>query len=143
VPGTCVWPEVSPDGRHVSYGVATGSGRSEIRVARVADGKVEPFQIVLPGIGVGGGRTRWLADGSIAFNYYTRRDRPGVFAARFEPGAPAPTTWRTLVQLPPAALPESFGISPDGTRLTLAASYRSYALMTSENLPGIAPRRRG
>jgi eukaryotic-like serine/threonine-protein kinase len=141
VPGTCVWPEVSPDGRYFSYAQVAGAGRSEIHVARIADGGIEPFTIVLQGV-ANGGRTRWMRDGSIAFNY-APAGRSGVFAVRFEPGQPAPATWRTLVELPAGALAESFGVSPDGTRLVLATSYRSYALMTSEGLPGIEPRRRG
>jgi serine/threonine protein kinase len=142
VPGTCVWPEVSPDGRHVSYCIVAGAGRWEIHVARIADGALEPFLVLLQGTVANGGRTRWMPDGWIAFNY-TPTGRSGVFATRFEPGEPASATWRTLVELPAGALPESFGISPDGKRLTLAASYRSFALMTSDNLPGIEPRRKG
>jgi len=144
VAGTCLWPEVSPDGLHVSFARVSGSGQVEIRVARVADGHIEPFHIVLNVGEVIGGRTRWLPDGSLAFNY-GGLDRPGIYVQRFEPGTEvvARSTWRPLVGLPPGTLPESFAVSPDGSRVTLAASIRSFALMSSENLPGIVPPRRG
>jgi Tol biopolymer transport system component len=144
VAGTCSWPEVSPDGRHVSFTRVATRGQIEVRVARVDDGQVEPFQIVLNAGEVVGGRTRWMPDGSLAFNFGTG-ERPGIFAVPFGPGTVVvePSTWRPLVVLAPGTLPESFAVSPDGSHLTLAASYRSFSLMSSENLPGILPPRRG
>jgi hypothetical protein len=47
------------------------------------------------------------------------------------------------VVLPPGALAETFGIAPGGRHLILAASHRAFALMSSENIPGLEPPRRG
>jgi Tol biopolymer transport system component len=144
VEGTYSWPEVSPDGRHASYAQLTSSGRVEVRVVRIADGQVEPFTIGLSGGGGEGtaGRTRWLPDGRIAFNW-NAPGRAGIYAQEFRPGVDTTSTRRPLVLLGDGAMAETFGISPDGSRVVVAVSHRNYSIMSAEGLPGVEPPRRG
>ncbi len=138
VPGTCAWPEVSPDGRHVAFTVPLGTGLAAIRVARVEDGVLEPFEISISSVEVANGRGRWMPDGRwIAFTWNTG-GRPGVYAQEFRPGVDTLATRRELVGLVPGTLAESFGVSPDGTRIAMAASHRALALMSAENIAGLA-----
>jgi TolB protein len=142
VRGTCAWPEVSPDGRYVSYARLTGAALAEVRVVRVEDGQEMPIDIRIEAASTPNGRNRWLPDGSaIAFNWQ-KPGAPGIYVQDFRPGSDTSASRRTLVQLDPQTSAESFGISPDGSRLTLAGTYRTFNLMTADGVADLIPPRR-
>jgi hypothetical protein len=53
------------------------------------------------------------------------------------PGRDTGATRRTLLQGSPDALPESFGISPDGSRIVVAVAQTRSELMMISGLPGV------
>jgi Tol biopolymer transport system component len=139
VPGSPALPEVSPDGRYVSYVTTPRSGLNVVRVARVENGEVLPFEILLPGGDLNNGRSRWMPDGrAIAFNW-TLGSVSGIFVQDFLPGEDTSSTRRPLVRFGPGQLAESFAISPDGKRITVGVLDRTWSLMSAENLPGVTP----
>jgi serine/threonine protein kinase/Tol biopolymer transport system component len=142
VAGTCAWPEVSPDGRFAAFTVVIGASVTLVKVAQIDDGQPVPFEIQIESGDNPNGRSRWMPDGhSIAFNWQ-RQTKPGIYAQDFRPGSDTSTSRRALLELEPGVAPESFGISPDGTRLTLSSSFRSFSLMSVENIADLpAPRR--
>jgi eukaryotic-like serine/threonine-protein kinase len=142
VDGVCAWPEVSPDGHYASFAVPTGSGATTIRVVRIDDGTLVPFTIELGGSEVPNGRTRWMPDGHTLAFTWNSVGRIGVYAQEFRPEGQTETSRRPLIQLDPAGIAETFGIAPDGSRLTLAATYRAFSLLSIENVAGVEPQRR-
>jgi eukaryotic-like serine/threonine-protein kinase len=148
VAGPIVWPEVSPDGRYVSYVTNVVEARS-IQVARLEDGAALPFSIRVRSprtIGTNNslGRSRWLADGSgIAFIGQDERGVWGVFAQGFTPGADTSHTRRALGGFDPEAAAESFGLSRDGQRLIVAGWEQTFGIMLADGLSGVeVPARR-
>lgn len=131
VTGDDVIPEVSPDGR---YAVYIGAANSPLQVVRIDDGAVVAFSIR------NAFRPRWMLDGrTIAFVGPDEKGEPGVFAQDFVPGQDTTRTRRALAGFDPEAPTESFGISPDGSRITLGSQESRYSLMLAERVPGIAP----
>ena len=147
VPGNAQLPEVSPDGRDVAFVADLGSERSALRVARVADGSLLPFQVPLPPWIPAGdvdvGRCRWLPDGhAIAFIGQEPDGTFGVYLQELPPARGRTLRPRLLASEPDVAV-ESFGISPDGMSMTVAYLEQVSNLMTADNVPGIArPARR-
>jgi len=142
VSGTCQWPEVSPDGRHVSYAIPLGRDLSVIRVVSIEDGTVVPFELSLTGGASSNGRHRWMPDGRAIVFSWTTGNRTGVYAQDFTPGADTMDSRRELVPLDLPSLPESFGVSPDGARITVAVATGFWSLMTASDLDDIEPPRR-
>jgi Tol biopolymer transport system component len=139
VSGSAGLPEVSPDGRYVSYMKTRRAGLSVAHVARVEDGEVLPFEILLPGAELGNGRTRWMPDGrAIAFSWAVG-SVSGIYVQDFVPGEETSSTRRPLIEFGPGRWAESFAISPDGKRITVAVLERSWSLMLAENVPGVMP----
>ncbi len=139
VPGTVAWPEVSPDGRFASYCTTPASGVRVIRVARVEDGTVLPFEITLEGTQGSNGRSRWMPDSrAIAFNWSTS-ERGGIYAQDFAENGDTSATRRPLAEFDLDVLPESFGISPDGARLTVAVVSGSIAIVSARDIPNLDP----
>lgn len=140
VEGTLIWPQVSPDGRYVSYAIVLSKSLTAVRVAQIEDGQ-QVFEIRLEAFEFPNGRSRWLPDGSvIAFNWQAP-GAPGIYAQDFIPGSDTKNTRRPLVQLEPTATAESFGISPDGLRLTLASIHRTLNIIAFEGVDLPAPAR--
>lgn len=140
-------PETSPDGQYVLYRDARADPYAYIRVIRLADRKVLPFLVrvrytsrhedLMTG---SGGRSRWMPDGrSIAFLDLNENGVQGVFVQDFDPGRDTSATRRPLTGFDFEAPTESFGISADGSRITIAGLEASSSLMIADNVPDIAP----
>ncbi len=139
VSGTTAWPEVSPDGRHALFTVLRPSG-NVVRVVRLADGQVLPFEIAARG---GGGRARWMPDGrAIAYVDRDQQERTGVFAQDFAPGRDTSGTRRPLAGLTYDLEAESFAVSPDGAKIVVAMLEFSSNLLIAEGVPEVEPARR-
>jgi Tol biopolymer transport system component len=141
-------PEVAPDGRHALY-VETSSDQrfAVIHVVRIEDGVDLPFEIRLASrqavVGITLGRARWMPDGkAIAFTAPDETGASGVFVQDFDPGKDTVATRRRLGGFLGDQIAESFGISPDGTRITVAYSEAISNLQLVEGLPGVLPSRR-
>jgi Tol biopolymer transport system component len=147
VGGAFLQPEVSPDGRYAAYLFQEYDKlRTSISVVEVETGKVLPFQIeVRMPSGAGDiiyGRVRWLPDGSgLAYVGLDDEDRSGIYAQDFVPGKDTSDTRRVLAGFSPDFISESFGISPDGRRLTLATLEFTNRLMLVDGVSGIEPPR--
>jgi Tol biopolymer transport system component len=114
--------------------VHIGAADSPLQVVRIDDGVVVAFSIR------NAFRPRWMLDGrAIAFVGLDEKGEPGVFAQDFIPGQDTTRTRRALAGFDPEAPTESFGISPDGSRITLGNQEFRYSLMLAERVPGIAP----
>jgi Tol biopolymer transport system component len=139
--------EVSPDGRLATFlWIDPSSSTDTIAVVEIATGTRVPFQIKAPyrlgprGARVLMGRSRWLPDGkSIAFIGEDENGRTGVYVQDFAPGKDTSSTRRKLAGFSPEYVSESFGISPDGRRLTLATLTQFGSLMLAEGVPGVEP----
>jgi Tol biopolymer transport system component len=138
VPGTIVWPEVSPDGRFVAYRSgaydwpAGGAHLVSMRIARVADGEVLPFEVRLHD-GLSAGRSRWMPDGrAIAFIGADESGLNGVFVQDFDPASDTTATRRRLAAFDSAAITESFSIDPSARRVAVGATEVVSSLMLAE-----------
>jgi serine/threonine protein kinase len=142
VAGETHTPEVSPDGRFAAFRVDVPGNRLVLRVARVSDG-VPVFETPLPPGPGGSGRPRWLPDGSaLVFTASDQEARLGIFIQDFRPGEDTLKSRRILAPSDPDSPLGSFGISPDGSRITISFGEPYTALMLAEGVPGIEPPRR-
>ncbi len=144
VPGNYAYPEVSPDGRYVVYAADYLTGRVSLRVAETATGARVPFEIRIgvptgkPGLALG--RARWMpGGGAIAFIGQDEKGVNGVYVQDFVPDKDTAATRRPLAGFDPERTTESFGISPDGARLTIASWEQLFSLMLAERVPGVLP----
>jgi Tol biopolymer transport system component/DNA-binding winged helix-turn-helix (wHTH) protein len=144
--GAAIWPEVSPDGQYVAFRNAPydfpspATGRVTLRVVRVADGGDTGFEIQLKD-GLSAGRSRWMTGGrAIAFISRDDRGVNGVFVQDFEPGRDTATSRRSLAGFDPTGAAESFGISPDGSRITIATRQQLSNLVIADRVTGIRKR---
>ncbi|HXT22955.1 MAG TPA: protein kinase, partial [Thermoanaerobaculia bacterium] len=118
VPGNTRLPEVSPDGKYVLYLTDIRLDRLSVRVARLDGSGVLPFVISLPSEG---GRAKWLPDGTgIAFNAPTANGRLAVHVQPFAPRGDTTAQRRVLAGQDIDRSANSFGFSPDGTRVCIA-----------------------
>jgi len=115
-----------------------------LRVAEVSTGSLVPLEIRIgvaagkPGLALG--RARWMPDGrAIAFIGQDEKGVNGVFVQDFTPGRDTARTRRPLAGFDPERTTESFGISPDGARVTIASWEQLFSLMMAERVPGVAP----
>jgi Tol biopolymer transport system component len=134
VAGNTVHPEISPDGAYVICHLPNVAAH----VVRLADGKVLPFTFALHSGQVG--RSRWFPDGkSVAFVGMNEAHQVGVFAQEFSTvSADTSATRRPIAGFDPSLPTESFGISPDGSRIVLSEVDPSNDILIAEGLRGIA-----
>ncbi|HEU5251287.1 MAG TPA: hypothetical protein VFW15_14970, partial [Thermoanaerobaculia bacterium] len=146
VTGTTVIPEVSPDGRYASYRSTIRIDRFDVSVARISDGAVThlaTLQALPQNIANSLGRTRWMPDGkSVAYIGQNEKAAYGVYLQDFVPGKDTSGTRRSIAGFDPELSVESFGISPDGTQITLAGWQQVFSLMVAERVPGVESARR-
>ncbi|MEE8367356.1 MAG: protein kinase [Thermoanaerobaculia bacterium] len=134
-------PEVSPDGRHIVFSTQITSSTVLLEVVRIEDGAKVPFRISCEGDAatrytITLGRARWLPDGKgIAF--VCGDGGLGIYRQDFRPGTDTRATRRVLVSGDDASAPESFGISPDGRRITVAEIEILRRIETIANLYGV------
>ncbi|HJW15216.1 MAG TPA: protein kinase, partial [Thermoanaerobaculia bacterium] len=143
VAGTTAHPEVSPDGQYVLYLTGIQNQQETLRVARVADGRPAPFDIRIPIRRPGAiriGRARWRPDGrAIVFVGQDENGVYGLFAQDFVPGKDTSSTRRPVGGFDKQTETESFGISPDGSRIVLASWERLLSIVAADGVPGISP----
>jgi serine/threonine protein kinase len=143
--GGAALPEISPDGRQLSY-VLNGTGLKglTIRVVSLEDGSPVPFTIPVETSSATpaavAGRHRWLPGGrALAFIAPDEAGRSGLFTQDFTPGKDTSSTRRKLAGFDPDLVTESFAISPLDSHPILAMGEQSRNLMIAEGVPGITP----
>ena len=113
-----------------------------MKVVRIGDGSAVPFEIQVPiaRAALGVERLRWMPDGrAIAFIGQDENGVNGVFVQDFVPGKDTIRTRRPLGGFDPDMLTETFGISPDGSRMTISSLEQNFSVMMAERVPGISP----
>ena len=139
VSGLNIHPEVSPDGQYVLYHTeAIGNG--QFHIGRTADGQQVIPPIPLRAAGrltalISPGRGRWSRNGG-AFVFVAIDDngRSGLYEQTFAPGKDTSATRRLLKGSEASLSVESFGISPDGKRVTISYVEDQYSIMRLEGL---------
>ena len=135
VAGPTLVPDVSPDGQYCLYIPNLQGKPYQVKVIRLADGGAVPFEIrseVFP-------RSRWMPDGkAIAFIGQNEKGVRGVYAQDFAPGQDTTNTRRVLGGFEAESTAESFGISPDGTRIAIASREQLSSLMVAERLRAVS-----
>ncbi len=133
--------DVSPDGRWAAALVTDVANlRQILRFVEIESGRLVPFQLDVPSprIDVLLGRPRWTPDSrSIAYLALDEQGKTAIFEAPFDPTGRAPATHVKIAAPPAGAVLESYGLSPDGTRIALACARLSKHLVLAENVPGI------
>ena len=131
-------PEISPNGKFLAYLEDNGGYLAFVRVLEFDSGRRLPFQIRVQASkhsAVVLGRVRWMPDGkSLAFLGQDERGVHGVFVQDFVPGADTSASRRQLGGFDPQNSAESFGISPDGQFITIAAWEQFFSIMVTEDL---------
>src|SRR5262249_4648210 len=131
-------PEVSPDGQYALYVFNATTTSNEIRVVRIADGGAVPFTIRCPiykQIGFTG-RARWMPDGkSIVFLAQDENGENGIYSQAFVPSQDTASTKRLLYTPDPDAAILTFGISPDGKRITSSNWEQVGSLILADHVP--------
>ena len=136
--GSTLVPDVSPDGQYCLY--INSQGKTyQVNVIRVADGAPVAFQIlsdIFP-------RSRWMPGGkAVAFLGQNEKGVRGIYAQDFAAGQDTANTRRPLGGFDAESTAESFGISPDGSRMVIASREQLSSLMMAERVPGVSPPRR-
>ncbi len=142
VKGDTQWPEISPDGKYVLY-TQTLPGVRSIRVATLEAGAAMPFHIDLPFTpgksDASLGKAKWMPQGhAIAFIGEAGDGASGVYSQPFANGAEARGARTRLTSFDSRRAVQSFAVSPDGTRVTIASWELGSGLVQALNVPGAA-----
>jgi serine/threonine protein kinase/Tol biopolymer transport system component len=138
-------PDTSPDGKHViSFAISSSVADVSVTTVRTEDGKPDDYRADIPQGGfsftrITVGRGRWMPDGKSIL--ILTRDPQGRFVIDrfpFAAGAGRVTGTPFVSPFDSSVAFESFGVSPDGRKITVAAVARTNSLMVATNLPGIA-----
>ncbi len=143
MPGLVGVPDLSPDGRFVAFIQQAGGGVA-LRVARLEDGRPTACFVRLPPeafVKIGAlGRARWLPGGrAIAFLGLDEHGNTGVYRQDFDPDRDTGASRRKLAGFDPDFMIETFAISIDGKRMTLAGSEQISSVLIAEPIAGIEP----
>jgi len=137
--------DVSSDGRY-AYWVEQDrlNLRNILRFVEVSSGRVLPTTIeiryTLGASPVTWGRAHWARDGrSIFYLGENEQGLSGIYAQEFAPEHDTASTRRAVAGFSPEYVTESFGISPDGTLLTLSTGQESAAIMVAEDVRDAVP----
>ncbi len=151
VPGPVILPEISPDGRVVSFVTVSGpdgttsvagGANSTISAVRLEDGAPVPFEAGVTGAISNRGRHRWSPDGrTLVYLTADRKETFGLMAQAFVPGRDTAATRRPVAGFSADSLTESFGFSPDGSRMTISEFQVATGLLLAEGVDGIVARR--
>jgi serine/threonine protein kinase len=130
--------ELSPDSRYIAFIEDKNSSLVFVKVIELETGAPVPFQIRIEAVKETAallGRVRWMPDGkALAFLGQDEHGIDGVFAQDFVPGLDTSKTRRPLGGFDPDNSVESFGISPDGQFLTVAAWEQFFSIMETQDL---------
>ena len=84
------------------------------------------------------GRPRWMPGGrQLVYTGSDDSGARGLWIQDFDPEGDTTATRRPLMEFLFDEVPESFGISSDGTRLIYSASDREDSLMLAEGVTGV------
>ncbi|HET9794139.1 MAG TPA: protein kinase [Thermoanaerobaculia bacterium] len=136
---TIAYPETSPDGAYVAYRVNDDPARCSVHVCRLSDGKPTPFlarlEIRKGYASTSVGRVRWTPDGkTVVFVGQDEHGAYGLYRQDFDPARDTSETLRPFGAFDPEVANESFGISPDGKRLTVAGWEQLSTVRVAENV---------
>jgi len=141
--GNWVNPEVSPDGRHVLY-VATDNALlvNQVQVSDLETGEDTAFFAEIPfrqrSPNVTYGRGRWMPGGeAIVFLGLDAEGRTGLWVQDFDPGRDTSASRRPLFGFDGRLVYESFGIAPDGRRLTVSSIEQVRTINLADGLPDL------
>jgi hypothetical protein len=116
-------------------------------VVRISDGSEVPFEILCDIRRQSNwliGRARWVPPGrAIAFVGQDGNGVNGIYAQDFVPGKDTSATRRELGGFDPETATETFGISPDGARMTISSWDLASSIMIAERVMGIVPLLKG
>jgi Tol biopolymer transport system component len=136
ITGLTQQPEVSPDGKLLAYALYKQSNMGTtafIHVADIETGKPIPFEVKAEH-----GRCRWMPDGkAIAYIDLNESGQLGVFVQDFVPGKDTSSTRRAIAGFDPDKETETFGISPDGSSITISEVELLTSLVRIENVPDL------
>ena len=119
-----------------------GRGRSiSIRVVRLEDAAVVPFEALVSGPGGNQGRHRWMPDGRALMRLAQGDLSFGLALQDFLPGRDD-RSLRDVTGFTTDATVESFGISPYGTRAMVSEFQGSTGLLLAEGVDGVIARPR-
>ena len=140
VAGTLGVPELSPDGLWIA---CIDTGNNLLRVVALSDGAEVATIALPPAVPLGLlalGRSRWLPGSSTLawLDYDPASAATRLVAQEIVPGRDTSSSRRTLLQGTPDSMPESFAVSPDGSRLLVSFDQSRSDLLLVEGLRGVA-----
>ncbi len=138
--GVFFLPEITPDGRFVSF-MEAGNRAGNLHLVRLEDGAPVPVALAAPGVRPNTGRHRWLPrGGAIAFEMEDEKGAPGVAVQEVVPSRDTSASRRLVTGFNPDTWTESLGVSPDGARLTVSERQESSSLLSVDGIEGVVGR---
>ncbi|HVQ54053.1 MAG TPA: protein kinase [Thermoanaerobaculia bacterium] len=140
VAGTATLPEISPDGKFVSYMDVKERGRV-VRVARFEDGVRVPFELTASGLRPNTGRHRWTPDGgALVVQMENEKGDLGIATQDFVPDRDTAASRRFVTGFTPDSWAETLGVAPDGKRLTVSVLQDPSSLLLVQGVEGVVAR---